>query len=91
MSQRTPFHQIMSRRDMLRLTGVGAAGAALAACAAPAAAPAAGGDSAPQATISAAPNDTAGTLRIIPASISGNRRLPIAGTHQGRPVKADNV
>jgi len=37
----------MSRRDMLRLTGVGAAGAALAACAAPAAAPASGGDSAP--------------------------------------------
>ena len=32
---------------MLRLTGVGAAGAALAACAAPAAAPDAGGDSAP--------------------------------------------
>ena len=37
----------MSRRDMLRLTGVGAAGAALAACAAPVAAPDAGGDSAP--------------------------------------------
>ena len=37
----------MSRRDMLRLAGVGAAGAALAACAAPAAAPASGGDSAP--------------------------------------------
>ena len=45
--QPTPFQQIMSRRDMLRLTGVGAAGAALAACAAPAAAPDAGGDSAP--------------------------------------------
>ena len=43
----TPFHQNMSRRDMLRLTGVGAAGAALAACAVPAAAPDAGGDSAP--------------------------------------------
>ena len=37
--QPTPFHQNMSRRDMLRLTGVGAAGAALAACAVPAAAP----------------------------------------------------
>ena len=45
--QPTPFHQNMSRRDMLRLTGVGAAGAALAACAVPAAAPDAGGDSAP--------------------------------------------
>ena len=45
--QPTPFHQNMSRRDMLRLTGVGAAGAALAACAAPVAAPDAGGDSAP--------------------------------------------
>ena len=45
--QPSPFHQNMSRRDMLRLTGVGAAGAALAACAVPAAAPEAGGDSAP--------------------------------------------
>ena len=45
--QPTSFHQNMSRRDMLRLTGVGAAGAALAACAVPAAAPDAGGDSAP--------------------------------------------
>ena len=45
--QRSPFHQNMSRRDMLRLTGVGAAGAALAACAVPAAAPDAGDDSAP--------------------------------------------
>ncbi|MCY4080916.1 MAG: sugar ABC transporter substrate-binding protein [Caldilineaceae bacterium] len=45
--QPTPFHQSMSRRDMLRLTGVGATGAALAACAVPAAAPDAGGDSAP--------------------------------------------
>ena len=45
--QPTLSHQNMSRRDMLRLTGVGAAGAALAACAAPAAAPASGGDSAP--------------------------------------------
>ncbi|MDE0141903.1 MAG: sugar ABC transporter substrate-binding protein [Caldilineaceae bacterium SB0670_bin_27] len=45
--QPTLSHQNMSRRDMLRLTGVGAAGVALAACAAPAAAPASGGDSAP--------------------------------------------
>ncbi|MCY3710077.1 MAG: sugar ABC transporter substrate-binding protein [Caldilineaceae bacterium] len=45
--QPTPSHPNMSRRDMLRLTGVGAAGAALAACAAPVAAPDAGGDSAP--------------------------------------------
>ena len=45
--QPTPFRQNMSRRDMLRLTGVGAAGAALAACAVPAAPPDAGGDSAP--------------------------------------------
>ncbi len=43
----TLSHQNMSRRDMLRLAGVGAAGAALAACAAPVAAPDAGGDSAP--------------------------------------------
>ncbi|MYJ79716.1 MAG: extracellular solute-binding protein, partial [Caldilineaceae bacterium SB0670_bin_27] len=43
----TPSHQNMSRRDMLRLAGVGAAGVALAACAAPSAAPDAGGDSAP--------------------------------------------
>ena len=42
-----PSHQDMSRRDMLRLTGVGAAGAALAACAVPAAAPDSGGASAP--------------------------------------------
>ena len=48
MSRRsTPLHQNMSRRDMLRLTGVGAAGAALAACAAPAVVPDTGGGSTP--------------------------------------------
>jgi multiple sugar transport system substrate-binding protein len=40
-------HQSLSRREMMRLAGVGAAGAALAACAAPAAAPDSGGESAP--------------------------------------------
>ena len=40
-------HQSLSRREMMRLAGVGVAGAALAACAAPAAAPDSGGESAP--------------------------------------------
>ena len=40
-------HQSLSRREMMRLAGVGAAGAALAACAAPAVAPDSGGESAP--------------------------------------------